>query len=291
MRSRRSRLRVSNFFSHRALSQIAEQQARWAALREIDVDRDGATRRLEDNLLEPLSPAAARVSTAASAQDAAPGKPQTLARLDSTRALIANVFDHWTDRNCAPLLDALGRSAQQSTLEWTRPMLRHAGSEVSIAAADLFLDVQDAEDVRPIAIVASFTEPYLSGGAGPALAFPGFRDPGVWERLQGCRNLALDRASNSSRFQRLAVSPLLERSLALHTHFGNRGFQLIYLWYEVPGHAALEMRREIDRFRMRVGGEIDFLSLTWQEFFARVAAQAGDHKGYADRVCARYFSP
>lgn len=278
---------MDDSFSRLALREISEQQTRWAELREIDVDAHGATRRIEDNLFEALS---ARARQAFARDPQSPlgerGKPAELMRLDSTQALVSNLFDYWCERPCEPLSRAIGLEADDAKLEFAPLLPRHAASDALVRAADVLIR---SEKARPVAVLADFAEPYRPGGPSRGHMFSGHSAPGVWGTLHGCRSLAQDRAANASRFRRLDVPRLLERGLALSTHFGSRRFRMLQLWYEIPGHASLQMRREIDRFRMRVGGEIDFVSLTWQQFFAQLRAQCGEHLGYAAYAQSRYF--
>lgn len=279
---------MSDAFSRFAMREIGAQQTRWAELREIDVDSDGATLRIEDNLRAPLTAAARRAFARdpLAAPPNEPGKPAELLRLDSRAALVANLFDYWSERDCAPLAKALGFPAEDATLEFGPAIALQAASAGTVSATDVLLRGQDR---RPLAVIADFTEPYQPGAPGRTRMFSGSASPGVWGALQDCRSLALERCASPERFRRIDATRLLEQGLALSNEFGSHGFRMLQVWYEVPGHAAREMRREIDRFRMRIGGEIDFASITWQELFAQLQTHCGEHLGYADYARGRYF--
>ena len=271
-------------FARTALREISEQQSRWAALHEVDLDESGATATLHGNLFGPLSGALQEALSGRVDKPLGDGlKPGPITRLDSTHALVANVFDHWSERDLEPLLGALGAPPDGAEIEFEARMTLR---DQPIDAAHLML----CGGARPIAVVASFSESYLPGGPGRARPFADCAEPGVWGTLQDCRQLALDRAANPDRHQRVDVTGLLERILALSSHFGARNFELLYLWYEVPGHAATQTRREIDRLRMRIGGEVAFRALTWQQLFARIEASSEGHSRPAAYLAARYFS-
>ena len=116
-----------------------------------------------------------------------------------------------------------------------------------------------------------------------------------WSGLQACRNLALDLHSNTRRFRHLAASRLLGLGQSWTRELGERGFRLLYLWYDGGGPAAERLRAEIDRFRMRAGGELDFEARSWQEFFRELcnapSASSGEdsHETYLQYLRSRYF--
>ncbi len=274
--------------SQAALSEIQRSQCAWAEQREIDLDAHGRVVELERNFFAPLA-AQTRAELAAGGEGrlADPGKPPEMAHLESTSALVCNFFDPWRVHGCRALADACGADADE-------PELRFA-EELPIAplAADALarpIDVLIAGNgARPTAVVATFAEPYHRRDAARTDTPGFFTRPGIWGQLEGCRNLAQNRSVNSSRFQRLNVDQLLQQSLALSNRYGVRGFRLLLLWYELPGQASDQLRREIERFRMRVGGDVEFEALTWQALFAQILPCCDELVGYADYHLARYF--
>jgi hypothetical protein len=86
----------------------------------------------------------------------------------------------------------------------------------------------------------------------------------------------------------MPVATLLECATGLTHRFGRRGFRLVWLWYDRGDPVALGYRREVDRARQRVGGEVDFHGLSWQELFAALLPECVDHGSYASYLGSRY---
>ena len=216
-------------------------------------------------------------------------KPIDLMRLDSSAALVHNVFDYWTGRDCQPIASACGMDAAEPMLKFSELLpVAAAINEDMAPPIDVMLTSSDA---KPIAIVATLGEPYQLRKRGGTHGLESLTQSGLWGPLQDCRALAVDHSASSRHYGRLQVSGLLKQCLALSNCYGPRGFRLLYLWFEVPGHASQELSREIDGFRMRVGGEVDFASCSWQTFFERFRPNCSEHLGYAAFLGSRYFEP
>jgi hypothetical protein len=69
------------------------------------------------------------------------------------------------------------------------------------------------------------------------------------------------------------------------------GIGIYYLYYDWTGPAAREHRREIAHFAGRVGVELGFQSLSYQELFARLRQSAVPiDPDYLAYLQARYFA-
>ncbi len=80
-----------------ALKQILNRQRSWASSRGIDLDPPDYTARLEDNLFSKLSPRTLEEYGGAAGQelvDGPSGKPAKMRALESSSALVLNVFEH-----------------------------------------------------------------------------------------------------------------------------------------------------------------------------------------------------
>ena len=263
---------------------LLEQQRRWAATRRLEVDDDDHTADVDVNLFAVLGAESRAELEGSAARPLGDGsKPGPIRGLHSTQALVCNVFDPWRESGAAPLAAALdtdpGSNADSVTFAFARAAEPGVGAEL-----DVWLE---AEGGRPTALVASFAEPYV--GFDAPLAPEALDAPGSWGALAGCRNLALDLRANPRRFRSLPVLRLLHHALALTRRLGPRGFRLAYVWYEMDGPGAALHRRELDRFRMRVGAEVDLHACTWQEFFRALARHPAAPVGYLDYLAARYF--
>ena len=183
---------------------------------------------------------------------------------------VCNFLEYWRSRDLEPLASACGADLLSERLGFAPGEPTGVGDRV--AHGDLLFEGQGA---RPTTVVTSFAE--RCGAHGDALPAAYFETSGAWGPLYGCRNLALGLSANPNRFECLPVGRMLEIALALTRRNGVRGFRLLYLWSEGRDSLARQHRAEIDRFRMRAGGEIDFKARSWQHVFERLAAADGEH--------------
>lgn len=92
-----------------------------------------------------------------------------------------------------------------------------------------------------------------------------------------------------TNFQYLDAAQLLKHVLGLHRRFAASGFELLYLWYDVPGStAADEHRAEVERFSQAISAEVRFRSMTYQALFERLLPSI-EGTDYAAYLRSRYF--
>lgn len=249
-----------------AIERILAGQERWAQWSELERLESGHAASVDTNLFSPLSHESRTELAGAKGGLLGDGeKPGRIQLLHSSLALVCNVFDPRRGSELGPLGLACGAGAGVSELRLA------SGGETGPNGLDVLLGGNGA---RPAGVVADFTEPYE--GAGPHAcerenasdAEPG-GDP-----LPGCRNLERDLAANRNRFRRLPAGRLLAGARELTRSHGCRKFRLLYLWYDTGCPEAGELGREIDRFRMRVGGEVDFEARSWQEALGALSPAA-----------------
>ncbi len=272
---------------------VMRHQRDWAALRGVEVDDADLTADLDSNLFAPLSQ-----RTHAEIEESRPSllgseeKTGEMSLLHSTAALVHNVFDYWRGRIATPIERACGAAPSADALELHfAASAASAGGAADASAADVVL----ATGAHPTVVAASFLEPYayVDNQPGGSLADPS--DEAGWSGLQACRSLALDLRSDARRFRHLGVARLLGLGQTWTREAGERGFRLLYLWYDGGGPAAARIRGEIDRFRMRAGGEIHFVARSWQELFRDLRgsqssrADGDDHAMYLQYLSSRYF--
>lgn len=84
---------------------------------------------------------------------------------------------------------------------------------------------------------------------------------------------------------------LLKHMLGLNyeNRFKEKGFTLLYLWYEIPSMEADKHRSEIESFKKAIGQDIDFQVLTYQELFQRIKGIPGTDQSYLSYLGVRYF--
>ena len=271
-------------------SRIVEQQKEWALGAGLRVIASGYLESVDANLRQPMAP---RTLAAFQAEEAAelkdfPRYPAKLRALFSSAALVVNVFEHWVGRDAAPLLSALDieGSARHIDFEARFPISPDGtppNVDVSIALAD----------GRCIGIESKFTEWHVP--RRPAKIrfkdkyFPDGAKLWTSRGLPGCQELAEELQDGRTRYRFFYATQLLKHALGMATQCSG-GISIYYLYYDWSGPAAREHRREIERFASRVGAELGFQALSYQELFARLrlsdAPVDADYLAYLE---TRYF--
>ena len=154
-----------------------------------------------------------------------------------------------------------------------------------------------------VAIESKFTEWTEEATHGK----PGFRPAYFpktvkrWERegLLACQGFAQQlyatQASNGEKipFKHLDAAQLLKHALGLSRRLGPKNFSLYYLCYDWSCAESKNHKEEIERFRNRVGGELQFKALTYQEVFKGLPASRpadSEYRDYLHYLKGRYFS-
>ncbi|HEM46924.1 MAG TPA: hypothetical protein ENO23_07755 [Alphaproteobacteria bacterium] len=263
-------------------------QRAWAEACEIDVDDAGRVLRWHDNLLAPPSSGTlVDLETAGAGAAGQAGKPGRLHELGSGLVLAANVLDPWRDRP-----DALARQApvlggSAGSLRFATHLELGSSQTALHRSVDVLLESRSGPAT---AVIPLFCEPF--GDVDPRPHDALVRDAALWNGLHGCALLARDLQANPRRFRRLAAGRVLETALGMSRRFGHHGFRIVVLWYDAGGRATRRLRHEIDRLRMRIGGEVELLATSWQSLFRRLcgpgSASPADGR-YTRSLQARYF--
>jgi len=273
-----------------ARARIVLQQKQWALAAGLRVLAPAHLESVDANLRQPMSP---RTRTAFEAEEAAelkdyPRYPAKLRALFSSAALVVNVFEHWADRDAAPLLAALdlAGTAQRIDFEARFPISPDGtppNVDIAIALAG----------GRTIGIESKFTEWHTP--RRPAKIrfkdkyFPQGEKLWAARGLPGCQVLAEEIQNSQTRYRYFYATQLLKHALGMATQCTG-GIGIHYLYYDWNGPAAREHRKEIERFAARVGAELGFRALSYQELFLRLrqSAAPGDAE-YLGYLQARYF--
>jgi hypothetical protein len=246
------------------VERLLERQREWAAARELELEDGEHVRRLDDHLFRPL-PARARQEWAR--ELASTGKPGELSSLLSSAALACNLFEALRG---APGFEALRLAADLAS-----------ATDPAAPRAEAWID-----GTPPAAVFVRYREPYE--GADNRVDATEL-DAGAWGPLAHCRSLAADLHVRTQRFASLPAAALLRAARALTSRTGPRGFRLVYVWHEVAGRPGREHRREVDRLRMRIGGEVDFEARTLREWIGALAARPGADPSHAAWLEERYL--
>ena len=264
---------------------IRDGQMSWARSKCLSFDSRGYVYEVEANLWKPLS-AHAR---AAFERGAGSELESHMKALHSSSALVANFFDYWTDRDKALLLSALGIDTDDiQSLDF------EARFPTGLGGAPPHLDVAiTLESGAVIGVESKFTEYLIRSTKGKSSFEPSYFPPsgGLWvgNALPACQAFAEELRDQQHQFEFLDPWQLLRHALGLATHSG-ADFSLWYLYYDCLGPRSEAHKREIQSFANRVGEEMRFKALTYQEVYAQLEASNQVDPEYSDYLRARYFS-
>jgi hypothetical protein len=267
---------------------LQRRQRRWAESMGVAHDSLGFVRELDSNLRVPMSAATRAAFARGSELEARSTRPARIEALHSSAALVANVFDHWSARDAAPLAAALGLPREAGTVTFEEPF--PTGVEGDPPYIDVTLRFRSG---RVLAIESKFSE-WLArrrpskGDLKPkyfAAATPLWADAG----LPACQALAQDIRDGRERFLHFNAAQLLKHALGLKRALGSK-FELRYLYYDSHGSHAAAHRQEIERFALRLRDEIAFASSTYQQLFGALRLDAEVDADYLSYLRARYFA-
>ena len=266
--------------------EIRNSQRHWATLMGIPFDSGGYVPQAEDNLRQPLS------GSALQAFKRGAGKELSghMKALHSSSALVVNFFDYWTCRDRTPLILALGIDPEDGcSLDF------EAQFPTGLRGTPPHLDVAITDGSHFVhAIEAKFTEHLKRSSTGKSdfksSYFPKSRD--LWDEnsLPACQKLAEDLRGDRYRFEFLDPWQLLKHALGLATQKGDQ-FSLYYIYYDWFGEELVAHRREIELFEERVGCEVRFRVLTYQQVFKRLRDSQQAGADYLQYLKSRYFPP
>ena len=268
-----------------ALEQILNRQRAGAESRGIELDPPDYTARLEDNLYSKLSERTLEEYGGAAGQELADsrgGKPAKMRALESSSALVLNVFEHLRLTN----LKAIG--AILNIAEPVAEVRFEATFPTGLQGTPPTLDVAVAGPSGHVCGVESkFCEPYRSKGKRDPFAASYFPDgPGLWEArgLPRCEQLARDLRDRTVTFAYLDAPQLLKHALGLFNQ--DRPATLFYLWYE-EGAEGQAHKQEIATFASQIDRQLGFRFSSYQEALHRLHRNSdSDHAAY---LANRYF--
>ena len=272
--------------------QLLRMQRSWALSQGLKPDTRGYLAGVADNLFRPLSAAALAAfeeGGGAELKDR-PRAPAKMKALHSSAVLAVNFFDYWTDRDCAPLLQTLGIHEPLRA-----PPKFEAKLTTGLTGNPPNLDiVLELESGALIGIESKFTEWLSRKRQGRELFKPKYFANGaeLWSRhgLPRCQALVADLVSRAEIYRTLNVAQLLKHALGLAVNSAS-SFALYYLYYDLPCPASKTHREELLAFGERVGAELRFEPLSYQELFRRLSESGCADADYLAYLESRYFSP
>ena len=214
--------------------------------------------------------------------------PAKMQAIHSSSALVCNAFGYWYDAsNKSPLQSALGSTGKIVRIEF------EDAKRTGLGGIPPHLDVVIYCEGMVYAIESKFSEPYQEEKNEIVMRSKSY-DPALWRNkgLDKCADLVglINSGKMNGRYKYLSINQLLKHILGLaHNH--GQAFELLYLWYEVPSAVESNAHKdEVENFKALLGDEVNFKSITYQDFF-QVLKRAcdGHHKKYFNGFSARYL--
>ncbi len=268
---------------------IKKAQRAWAESRGISFDSGGYVVNVEDNLWRCLSNRAKK----AFERGAGSELEGHMKAPHSSSALAVNFFDYWAGNDDKTLLLSVLDidSDNAKSLDFEKRFPTGLGGvpphlDVAITLTSGFV----------IAIECKFTEPLGRSTRGKSKFKPRYfpSSEKLWTQvgLRECQRFAEELSVYPCQFEYLDPGQLLKHALGLATQLGDQ-FSLYYLYYDGAGDRSEAHKREIAHFASRVGDEIRFKALTYQEVFRRFKESEevdSEYHEYLDYLGTRYFN-
>lgn len=252
------------------------------------MDSRGYLRGVEANFRQPLAdPARAAFEAGGGAELRAQGsRPPKMQALHSSAALAVNVFDHWADRDAAPLQQSLRLDSKILSLAF------EAKFDTGLPGSPPNLDVAlELDSGSVVGIESKFTEWLMPKRAHRQAFKDKYFEGGktLWadRGLTRCQALAGDMLAGRSAFRYLDAAQLLKHALGLATQRAGR-CQLAYLYMDIPCPASEAHREEIDRFAERIDAALAFSAESYQALVRRMSAILGVDPEYLRYLRLRY---
>lgn len=240
------------------------RQREWAALEAHLMDSSGYLETVDANLWRGLSDSSRTAFEKGSGSELK-GKMRAL---HSSSALAVNFFDYWSTAEATTLMQLLELDSLVSAMRFEAQ--HYTGLPGNPPNLDVCLALESGHTV---AIESKFTEWLRRKRFQRDVFKPKYFPPAqeVWTRqgLPACQILAADIQSGRQRFLHFDAVQMLKHALGLATQLG-RSFSLWYVYFDCECPESGIHKTEIEQFADRVGVEIHFKALTYQELFQRL---------------------
>ena len=215
-------------------------------------------------------------------------RPAKMKALHSSAALAVNVFDYWSERDTAPLLQCMGLRPAPACIEF------EAQFSTGLAGTPPNLDVAIRfASGMTVGVESKFTEWLVPKPPNKELFKPKYfpESEELWSKrgLSACQALAASLRAGTSKFRHLDVGQLLKHALGLATQCPGE-FSLYYLSFQHPGSQSLLHDAEVEEFERLVGAEIHFRWSSYQQLYKLLSQAAGEQgASYIAYLGRRYF--
>lgn len=268
--------------------EVLAQQKRWAQTQGLHPDSRGYLASYEANLFQPLSNAALLAFSSGSGNElrGSADRPAKMSALHSSSALAVNVFDYWAAQS-ELILTALGLRTGGVSLHFEKQFPTGLDGnppnlDVAIRWADgtwLGIESKFTEWLTPKPPTKEHFKPKYFPGNKPLW--------GAWGHDR-CQKLAMLISSGQTPYRYLDAPQLLKHALGLACTGSE--FELMYIYFDVPGPESELHKSEIEDFAGRIAGDFPFHVRRYQELYERLSmAAAPPHAAYLQYLRTRYF--
>jgi hypothetical protein len=281
----------------RPVEYITERQHSWALRHGVPLDEAGYVIRLNNNLFLPLTTEAIHEFQVGAGQEL----DGSMRAPHSSSALVVNVFHYWRlYQHLEPILTSIApglknyevqdlRFEAQCPINWPVPRM-----PPHLDVVIRYRQTAQPGVVKAVAVESKFQELYGQGQGSFAESYLADDNKAIWDGLEPMRELAAQINPANILFRQLKVSQLIKHCLGLKAQFGGvENFELVYLWYPVPGPEAVQHEGEILRFSQVAEScqpRVKFRAMTYQNLIYSLARNHGDeHGAYVDYLMERYF--
>jgi len=279
---------------------IISKQIQWAYRNNIVLigskgkrGRKAYTKRIDDNLFEPLMPEVKSDFEKADGGELS-GNPCKMQAVHSSSALGVNIFQYWKKINQVPAIAAACRfcntvntCSQDINFEVKFPI-----SEKFLRSPNIDVVINNSPESRfkVFAIECKFLEAYsLRAHSGISPKY--IELDTIWNNMSNLLKLAKEVSPDDNRFIHLHSAQLIKHILGLKEKFGKKKFRLLYLWYDTIGPESAKHHKEINEFtKITKEDGIHFHAMSYQDLIVKLAKKyRGTHKNYIDYISGRYL--
>jgi len=279
---------------------ILSKQIQWAYRNNITLigskgirGRKAYTKKLDDNLFEPLMPEVKSDFEDADGGELT-GNPCKMQAVHSSSALGVNIFQYWKKINQVPAIAAACRfcntgntSSQGINFEVKYPI---SGKFPRSPNIDVVISNSSKSRFKVFAIECKFSEAYYSrahSGISPKY----IELDTIWDDIPNLLELAKEINPVDNKFAHLHTAQLIKHILGLKEKFGKNKFRLLYLWYDTIGTESGIHHKEIDEFtEITKADNIHFHAMSYQDLIIKLAKNYRDkHRNYIDYISGRYL--
>ena len=287
----------------KAYEYILTKQTQWVLNQGISLigsqgkrGRPAYTQELNQNLFEPLDPPIKKSLESGDGGEinGSPDRPAKMQAVHSSSAIGVNIFQYWQTIGQIPkIAAACGFCRRDNTIsekivfEDKYPINSSFRYPPNI---DVVIHNSSSARYKRFAIECKFSEAYSNqGDHGLKRKYLNLDD--IWTDIPNLHKLAKEICPKDNTFKYLHPAQLIKHILGLKKAFGEKGFRLLYLWYNVLGEEGAVHQQEVDRFiQIARSDDIKFHALSYQELIARIAAEhRSEHREYVKYITERYL--